>query len=275
MKLSRTFLALASTVISISANADQICHIANAGFYMESAGNGVLVDTVIDQGLTGYVQPSKPLLEKIEKGQTPFDTVQLVLVTHYHADHFDPTSTLRHLRNNANAQYIMPPQTFEMVKKLGLTDQEAERIHTPLPDMDGNPQSYEFHGIKVEAYRISHGANRPIENLGYKVSFDNSFSFFHPGDMSTTTEQLSSVGLSKAPVDYLLLPFWTGLNEDSQSMVKASWNAKHIIPMHFQEENREWMQQYGGPVGVQKAARNAWGNSISLTGEMNCLPMEQ
>jgi L-ascorbate metabolism protein UlaG (beta-lactamase superfamily) len=251
---------------------DKLCHIANAGFFIENGGNGVLIDTVIDQGLEGYVQPSKPLLAKIEKGLKPFNNVKLVLITHYHADHFDPISTLRHLRHNPDTQYIMPPQAYEMIKKAGITDHETMRIHTPLPDMDGEHQTLEISDIKTDIYRISHGVNRPIENLGYKVSFPNLSSIYHPGDMSTTTEQLNSVGLNALPVDYLLLPFWSGLDKGTKSLVDSGWKAKHIIPMHFQKENREWMQQYGGPLGVQKAAKAAWDNTVSLTGEMTCLP---
>ena len=250
--------------------AGKLCHIANAGFFIENQGEGILIDTVIDQGLKGYVKPTKPLLAKIEKGQAPFDNIKLVLITHFHADHFDPASTLRHLRANLETQYVMPPQAYEAIKELGITNEEANRVHIPLPGMNGISQTIAITNIKTDIYRISHGANRPIENLGYKVTLANGTTLFHPGDMSTTSEQLNSVGLNAISVDYLLLPFWVSLNEKTKPMINASWNAKHIVPMHFQEENRDWMQQYGGPSGVKKIARNNWSNSISLTGEMKC-----
>jgi L-ascorbate metabolism protein UlaG (beta-lactamase superfamily) len=251
-------------------NDTKLCHIANAGFFIESDGEGILIDTVIDQGLKGYVKPSKPLLAQIEKGEKPFDNIKLVLITHYHADHFDPASTLRHIRNNPETHYIMPPQAYDMIKKLGLNDKNMSRIHTPLPDMDGQHETYTVSKITTDIYRISHGANRPIENLGYKVTFNNQTSVFHPGDMSTNIEQLNSVGLRALSTDYLLLPFWAGLSDDSKHLVNTAWNAKNIIPMHFQTENREWMKQYGGPTGVQRAAMNNWDNTISLIGEMRC-----
>jgi L-ascorbate metabolism protein UlaG (beta-lactamase superfamily) len=272
MPTSLLFAALLNTAILNNDDAKgRLCHIANAGFFIESAGNGILIDTVIDQGLEGYVQPSKPLLAKIEKGLAPFDNIKLVLITHYHADHFDPASTLRHLRANKDTHYIMPPQAFEAVRRLNISPDEIKRVHTPLPDIDGNAQSLETANIKTAIYRISHGANRPIENLGYKITVSNDISVFHPGDMSTTKAQLNSVGLDRTPIDYLLLPFWTSLNTENGAIVEAAWDAKHIIPMHFQEENRDWMKQYGGPIGVQKAARSTWDNSITLTGEMKCI----
>ena len=274
MNLFRSLIVIAASSMPLSASAGKICHIANAGFYIENDGKGVLIDTVIDQGLDGYVKPSKPLLAQIEKGEKPFNDVKLVLITHYHADHFDPVSTLRHIRKNPETHYIMPPQAYAMIEKTGLGEKDLPRIHTPLPDMNGNHKTLTVSEIKTDIYRISHGANRPIENLGYKITFKDQASVFHPGDMATTAEQLSSVGLSSLSVDYLLLPFWSGLDADTKQMVDNAWSAKHIIPMHFQAENRDWMKQYGGPIGVQKLANSVWENSIALNGEMQCYPIK-
>jgi len=252
------------------AASQKLCHTANAGFFISDGKQSVLVDTVIQQGLKGYDQPSERLIADIEKGRTPFDKPSVVLVTHYHADHFDPASTLRHLRANPTTSYIMPPQAFAAVEQLGLSEQESNRISTPLPAMDGEAVSFQYGAIRVEAYRISHGPNRPIENLGYRVSFEDGPSFFHPGDMVTDSAQLSSVGIKNLPVDYLLLPFWAGGNAESKMMVDTAWDAKHIVPMHFQSETQPWMTSRGGPEGVRKAALENWDNAIRLIGEMRC-----
>jgi L-ascorbate metabolism protein UlaG (beta-lactamase superfamily) len=255
---------------AVSSDNVRICHTANAGFFASDGKQSVLIDTVIQQGLKGYDQPSERLIADIEKGNTPFDKPSVVLVTHYHADHFDPASTLRHLRANPRATYIMPPQAFTAVEQLGLSEQEANRISTPLPPMDGDAVSSQFGNITVETYRISHGPNRPIENLGYRFSFKDGPTFFHPGDMVTDSAQLSSVGIENLPVDYLLLPFWAGGDAETKMMVDASWDAKHIVPMHFQSEAQPWMASRGGPEGVRKAALENWDNSIRLIGEMRC-----
>ena len=270
--MKQALLALAVIGFGSTANSDdaRLCHTANAGFFIDNGTQSVLIDTVIKQGLEGYDKPSDRFIADIEGSKPPFDKAKVVLVTHYHADHFDPASTIRHMKNNPDTRYILPPQAFSAMDAMGISDKDKSRIHTPLPAMDGQKQDFSFDSINIEVFRVSHGVNRPIENLGYRFSFENGPSFFHPGDISTTSEQLSAVGIEGMEVDYLLIPFWVGGDETTMAMAEKAWKPKHIIPMHFQSENRPWMEQFGGPNGVKQNALNRWDNSIDLTGEMQC-----
>jgi glyoxylase-like metal-dependent hydrolase (beta-lactamase superfamily II) len=57
----------------------------------------VLVDALFDKPNPEYRAPAPEVLEKIMKGATPFDGVDLVLVTHNHPDHFEARLAVRYL----------------------------------------------------------------------------------------------------------------------------------------------------------------------------------
>lgn len=65
-----------------------ITYIANEGFLIQTENYKILMD-----GLFGGIkgdwcdQPSDSISESMVKGIAPFDNIDLVLVSHYHADH--------------------------------------------------------------------------------------------------------------------------------------------------------------------------------------------
>ena len=93
----------------------RICHIANAGFWITNGEKSVLIDALLAEGLEGYAKPSDNLEIAMEKGHVPFENVALVFTSHYHADHFNPAATLRHMAANPDAHYVLPPQALEML----------------------------------------------------------------------------------------------------------------------------------------------------------------
>ena len=95
--------AIVSLVIGFSPiNAEtKVTYIANEGFMLQSGPAKVLVDALFyDDQITYCDVPSRELLDKIEKGAPPFDDIVLLLVTHWHTDHFSSSSVSRFLMNN-------------------------------------------------------------------------------------------------------------------------------------------------------------------------------
>lgn len=264
-----TALALAlSNNSAAAADSANLCHIANAGFYVAGSNEGVLIDAVLhrDDYDGRFALPSDETQQNIADSSGPFSKAKLALVTHKHGDHFDAEASLRHLRSSPDLHYVMPPEAFALMKSAGLTDKEASRVHASLPEWSDGPQKMTINGIELEVYRIDHGPNMP-QNLGYRITLD-SRSFFHPGDINASAEKLDGAGLKKTPVDYMLMPFWYAVQQ--RELINNAWSVGTLVGMHYHAKVQPWMTDMGGPEGLRTAVKNTWPNSIRLDREMQC-----
>lgn len=76
-------------------------YVANEGVLVSSGDAKVLIDSLFDKPNKEYRAPSSAVLEQIIRGEAPYDGVDLLLVTHNHADHFDPVLAARYLETSA------------------------------------------------------------------------------------------------------------------------------------------------------------------------------
>jgi glyoxylase-like metal-dependent hydrolase (beta-lactamase superfamily II) len=67
-----------------------ITFLANEGVMLSSGGKKVLIDALFLKYETGYAVPADSTLSALAKARPPFDSVDLILVTHRHGDHFHP-----------------------------------------------------------------------------------------------------------------------------------------------------------------------------------------
>jgi len=231
----------------------ELCHTANAGFWVKGDRADVLFDAVRrpTAGKNMYKSPSPETLSNIMTSSVP----TVALVSHEHWDHFDAKATMEHLKTNPNVHYVITTGAYKLLDTQGVSADILDRIHAIYPKAD-TPETRTFGDVKIEIYRVSHGAGRP-ENNGYRVTVDG-ISFFHTGDINTNRTQLREAGLTNAPVDYLLLPDWFGINDESDKQaVIQTWDIGTIVPMHI----------YAGGSG---RAFNFWDKTLRLTDEMAC-----
>lgn len=263
----RLFIAiLIAGVIGERASAApvKLCHIANAGFIAEGKAAAVLFDSarLTDEYNGAFALPSQSLMQSLTAGTGAFSKVKVALVSHRHNDHFDANATLEHLRGDADVEYIMPPEAYALLEEAGLSALESKRVHSVLPPWEGGPIVLEIAGIRIEAYRVDHGPNRP-QNIGYRVQIDG-MTFFHTGDISASGESLRKAGLAATPVDVMLLAYWYGDSDAAQNKaIYEAWQIGTVVPMHFGGAGRS----------RERVIRNIhaqWPRSVQLTSEMAC-----
>ncbi len=268
-----TLIALASTSFLVTpkptiAQQAEICHVANAGFFItDGKGNSLLLDAVMGTGLKGYEAPTAETNLQIEEGTDRFESVDLVLATHFHDDHYMGNAVSNHMAHNPETKYLIPVQAQE---ELSDGADKSRILNEEITQ--SSKHSFTVGGITVDAYGIDHGASYPIENVGYHITIGGK-TFFHPGDMSTTREQLTEAGLNKLPVDYLLLPFWHMLDPTGMPLITESFDYKNIIPMHLPTEDKPWMAQMGGlEAMIDIVFQDKFAAPLHrLTGQMDCI----
>ena len=89
----------------------RITYIANEGVMIESSdGVKVLIDALHKKYYPDYLFPSASLMNEMIFGEGDFNSVDLVLVSHVHADHFDAVSVGNLLLNQSQSILISSSQ---------------------------------------------------------------------------------------------------------------------------------------------------------------------
>lgn len=251
------------------ANHLEITYLANEGFLVSGAGKQILLDALFREGVKGYAAPSAAVREKLEKAAAPFDSVDLALATHYHADHFDPMAVSRHLSSNPRALFVSTPQAVE---KLKATEPQfsslKSRVIAAAPK-EGERVRITHRGIATQALNVHHGRNRPIENLGFLVEIAGR-KLLHIGDAEATAADLATYELPKEAIDIAFVPYWYFLSDGLKKAVSEQLRPHHIVVMHIPPLNEEddWIKQRGGWTKVLNGIRADFPNAVIFEREM-------
>ncbi len=266
--LRTTISAAILSAFSFASSADdlKLCHTANAGFLAEVGNKAVLIDSVMERDVYDgtFALPEADTLNKMLDSAEDFKNVKIVLATHVHGDHFDAHAMVKHMKKNPDTLYIVTQKSFKLIVDAGAGDNITQVV---TADFNGRGSvTIEDDGITVEVYEVDHGPKAP-QNFGYKITMGDK-SVFHTGDINASIESLNAAGLDKTSVDALLIPFWYVFQKPEN--ITAAWNANTVVPTHFMAKPQKWMEQYGGPEGVKKKAKDALPNTLLISNEMQC-----
>ena len=259
---------------AVSAKDAELCHVANAGFYAHDGEKSILLDALFARGLVGYHFAPPPLRRELEYAEGRFSNVQMIFASHDHADHMKGEPIIRHLRHNADTKIIMTRQGHNKLISVDLMPYEIDRVDSDVPKV-GEQKVLEDMPFATTLYGISHGAGRDIDNIGIKVEVAGQ-SIMHVGDMDAKLEDLKAAGIDKLKVDWLLLPYWLLLDKDSIALVKAAFDARQIVPMHYDKGDlTDWLKQQGAIDKIKEKVRSALPNITELDREMACISLKK
>ena len=216
----------------------RVTYVGNAGYLLESGGRKLLIDGLVADYHSQYVELSSPVQEQLESAQSPFDEVDLVLATHYHHDHFGPQSVGRYLLSNQKAQFVSTPQAQELLQSdFSGYDRLGSRLHAVYPE-EGTTRSLAKLGVR--ALNLHHGRyRRPlVENLGLIMSLGG-WNILHVGDTEITPAEFRSYAGSLGRIDVALLTTWflQGKGWESveqwRAVIEKAVDPRHIILIHL------------------------------------------
>lgn len=175
--------------------------IESAGFLITANGMSVLVDAL-------YAAPAARFPRLTEAG-APFEA-DLVLATHSHPDHFDPTVVARYLEARPTAVFVGPRDATLRVYA-ALPGIDPSRVTGVVLDRFGTTE-LERSGIRLTLFDLPHGGT---PNIGYLIDFGD-VRVFHTGDHTLSVESINALGR------------W-GLHDRDISVLLA-------LPVHFSSE---------------------------------------
>jgi L-ascorbate metabolism protein UlaG (beta-lactamase superfamily) len=257
------------TTLASPASKVKIIYIANEGFLIESAGKRVLIDALFREGIHPYLKVPANLRNALEISQKPFDRIDLILASHFHADHFDPLAVSTHLTHNADALFVSTNQSIEKMKSAAANFESIKGRTRGLHPKEGDRVALTHRGIRLQVLNVHHGRNRPIENLGLIWEIAGS-RFFHIGDSMANAEDFKNYDILKDKLDFAFLPYWYFLDADYKKAVRDYIKPRYIVLMHIPDPhiNDDYMNKLGGWQNWFKQVKSEFPNAIIFDKQM-------
>jgi L-ascorbate metabolism protein UlaG (beta-lactamase superfamily) len=218
-----------------AANALEVTYLANEGFMIAGGGRKLLIDALFREGVEGYATITPATRELLEQARSPFDGVDAVFATHFHADHFDAEAVLAHLTHNPQAFFFSTNQAADKLRATGKFDAFKTRVVATLPK-EGERFHSGHRGIYAQLLNIHHGRSRPIENLGFIVEIAGK-RVLHIGDSEAEAAVFQKYEMAKERIDVAFLPFWYFLDDDFKRAVCEQIQPRHIVVMHIESDS--------------------------------------
>jgi L-ascorbate metabolism protein UlaG (beta-lactamase superfamily) len=201
-----------------------VTYIANEGFLIESNGKKLLIDALFNIGWNTYLTPSDSIVSKIINQQAQFNEVNLMLITHNHADHFNDTMVVAWLNNNSENIVIAPPLVSAAILKSQVLKNKKQVIELDKVNPEKNDTTIDR--IRIRSFFIQHDTRPQIENVGYLIDIDGN-KVFHTGDNNgSETVEYSKLQLQKEQIDLALLDFYGFWNTKEERL----FTEKYIHP---------------------------------------------
>jgi len=185
----------------------EVTYLANEGFLLASADHKVLIDGLFREGVEGYPTLPAESRERVETAQPPFDTVDLVLATHHHDDHFHALAICRFLESNPLAEFVSTLQALSRMRSA--CDNPAALAGRVRPGLqgDGSVTPFVLDELSAEPVFLHHGTASTVENIGFLIEIGG-LTVLHMGDSQASADELRAAGLDQHSIDLAFVPFW-------------------------------------------------------------------
>jgi len=238
----------------------EITYLANEGFLLTSGEDKVLIDGLFREGVEGYPSLTAELRETIETAQEPFDTVDLVLATHHHADHFNALAVCRFLESNPVAEFVSTRQALTQMRSA--CDNPVALAGRVRPGLQGDAGAAPLvvGGLNVEPIFLHHGAASPVENIGFLIEIGG-LNVLHMGDSQANIEELTAAGLGGRSIDLAFVPFWYLIDKRWTPALEFLQPAG-IVAMHIPIPGSSDLQTFGGHDALAQRIANRFPQSV-------------
>jgi L-ascorbate metabolism protein UlaG (beta-lactamase superfamily) len=215
-----------------------ITFVANEGVLLSSGARKVLIDALFLKYKTEYAVPAGTTQVALARARPPFDSVDLVLATHQHVDHFHPAQVAAHLRANPRATLLTLQQAVDSLRgRLPAGAVNAARImsRTTAP---GTRRREVVAGINVELLGLPHGGHPRIEHVGYVLELGGR-RILHVGDTEFTEAVFAPFRLDTARIDVALLPYGVVTSREGRRVIERWIRPQQVVAFHVGEREGE------------------------------------
>jgi L-ascorbate metabolism protein UlaG (beta-lactamase superfamily) len=230
-----------------------LTYIANEGFLIETENHKVLIDALFGNIKGNWCdQPNDSVSNQMMEGISPFDNIDVVLVTHKHSDHFNDSRVIHFLMNNPTAVLICPDQVNALLKQ----SEDYSKVSNSIRSFKSDTlfdTTLTVNKINIRVFRFTHGKymetdsvtgkttnlNAGVENFGYLIETDG-FTLLHSGDCFTGNKnQFIAYDLLTKKIDVAFFDR-VFLRAEGISLINEFKDIRNIVLMHIEPGKGEY-----------------------------------
>ncbi len=226
----------------------EISYIANEGFMIATPRKTVLVDALI-QNPWGYLNTPAQAYAKMKDSAAPFAKLDLLLFSHAHRDHFEPSMALELMASHRDIHLVGNSVTVGELEQAAGSKWAAikSRIHDLNPQW-GTVLAPTVSGIKMKVFPVNHGdPSRPYVTLAYIMYLDG-ITVLHLGDIHpmANVDHFPKFDLAKESIDIAFIDPFFLQNEAGRKILADHLRPLKIILMHMRpNEVDRYAQEIG------------------------------
>jgi L-ascorbate metabolism protein UlaG (beta-lactamase superfamily) len=222
-----------SVMIARAPSTLSVTLVGNAGYIIDDGRTRVAIDALLTYGVNPDVQ------QRMMLGEDPFAGIDLILVTHSHADHFYAACVARQMNTDPTAILVAPPDVVRQVRDAA-PEVGGERFVAVDLEANGSTE-FDVAGTHLEAVDFPHSEERSPRNVGFLIELAAA-TLFHPGDvvvdaMGSAVDQHAVAGRS---VDVAFIPYFY-LTADRYAPFVETIAATYIVPAHVGVSELEYV----------------------------------
>lgn len=219
-------------------NTEQDCihYLANAGIMIKSKGKKILIDA-LNKKLSPFCQIDPDAREKILNLNAPYDSIDLMLFTHHHSDHFDVDTVASFCRKFPNIPVCSTHAVIDQLKQLC---PQSELVAFAPSLYHNEPRT--IAGVSLEAISLLHAGKdyKDIENLAFILYLGRVF--VHTGDAEASSHNLNVLRTFAPESCVFCAPFPYLTHKGAFGRVRERFTPELFYLMHFPEKNEEGNQ---------------------------------
>ena len=227
-------ISLSVITAQLEKDSFEITFISNSGFLLKSENHKFLLDGIYSVGNGIFTVPSDDILNKERNSMSPFDSIKLLLVSHYHSDHINPDYVIDHMITDSSAVLVSTAQVKSLLENKQYYDLVKNNIHSIVP-ISGKKTDTTINDVYINIMSLRHNNDSKNEhqNLGFIIN-TNKFRIFHPGDaQADNPDDFKNLNLAEDSIDIAFLPYWFFDSEKKGKEIIEYLNPKAIIIIHI------------------------------------------
>lgn len=212
--------------------AGEALYLGNAGVLAGAGETKVVFDPLFRETFGRYQSVPPELEAKLFSGAPPFDDLDAVFVSHFHADHFSLALMGKLLDARSDLHLFAPRQAVRVFAKTG---RFGERLHPIDLDYGDAPARFVLGDVTVEAHRVPHRGwpkYKTVQNLVFKVTLNGRSTVVHLGDADARIEHFPAAHWSDQGIDLALPPYWFFDSQLGRTVLHDRLLARKSVGIH-------------------------------------------
>ncbi len=213
----------------------EIQYLANEGILIKTDETQILVDAIFKKEFDYLDVLPDAELKKIEEAEDPYKSIDIILFTHLHGDHFNAQITGKHLTINKKALFFGPNETVVNFKNNFEGFQNiASRVKSETPNLFES-KNITLNSIKITVLRLEHFGDSPwkeAENVAYLIFIEDK-KILHLGDSNIDMKNLEKFNLANEDIDIAILPYWQLGSDQQKNIIENYIRPKQILVAHI------------------------------------------